>query len=373
MIVYYITAHGYGHAIRACEVIRHLSPDLPLTLRTGNPEWLLRVELGGRPAPILPARFDCGTLGPDATSVDLERTADAAEAIMAANDARLAAELDLLESLGARIIVSDAAGFPLRAAREAGIHSVLVANFTWPAIYEALLQRERPAPPLARRFRRTIDRMQAEYDQGELFLVPGLDIPMRACRERREIPLIARRGRPRRAELAGALGLDEKRPIWLLYLGAEGRAGMQWERLARLGDGAGPLQIVAYRPPAGAEAFVRPIPESFEHADAVASVDAAIAKPGYGTASECMAAGTPLFYTTRPQFAEAAAIDRDLQAWGGALCIPEDDFLSLLWSPWLDRLPELRAVVHRVDGSGGMAAAAEIERLWRGPSGARAD
>jgi hypothetical protein len=78
-----------------------------------------------------------------------------------------------------------------------------------------------------------------------------------------------------------------------------------------------------------------------------------------------MAAGTPLFYTTRPQFAEAAAIDRDLRAWGGALCIPERDFLGLDWEAWLARLPELKGRAKPADGSGGAVAAAEIENRWR--------
>jgi hypothetical protein len=369
MIVYSISAHGFGHAVRACEVIRRLARDLPLTIRSEVPEWLLRSELGDRPFDLQPARFDCGTVGPDSTSVDLRATIDAVQPLLDANDARLRDEIALLRRLNARVVVADAPAFPLRAAAEAGIPSMLIANFTWMGIYADLVDREQPDAALERRARRAIDRLQADYDRGDLLLVPGLAMPIRACRERLDVPLIARRGVPRREHLAAVAGLDAARPIWLLYLGTEGRLGMQWNRLVELRDSDGhPLQLVAYRVPPEAEGRVRALPEDFGHADVVASVDAAIAKPGYSMTAECMAAGTPMFYAPRPQFAEAVAIDRELRAWGGGVCIPEDDFASLRWEPWLARLGELKKAARPLDGNGGAAVAAVIENYWRAGS-----
>jgi L-arabinokinase len=369
MIVYYISAHGFGHAVRACEVIRRLPADLPLTIRTEAPEWLLRSELGARPFDPQPACFDCGTLGPDSTAVDLAMTIDAAEPLLDANDTRLAGEVAMLCRLGARVVVADAPAFPLRAAAEAGIPSILVANFTWSAIYRRLLEQTHPDAALADRATRVIDRIQADYDRGGTLLVPALDIPLQACRRRMDIPLIARRGIPRRAELAAAAGLDAARPIFLLYLGVGGRRGMQWDRLASLADSNGnPLQLVAYDVPSGLALSVRAIPEAFGHADAIASVDAAIAKPGYSIVAECLAAGTPIFYPPRPQFAEADVIHRALRDWGGGLCIAEADFLALDWQSSLARLSELKAAARPVDGSGGTVVATLIENHWRSES-----
>jgi hypothetical protein len=366
MIVYYITAHGFGHAVRSCEVIRNLPADLPLTIRSEVPEWLLRSELGGWDFALAPARFDCGTIGPDATRVDLAATIDAAEPILAANDARLDDEVAFLRRVGARVVVADSAAFPLRAARAAGVSSILVANFTWAAIYEGLVAIERPGAALAERARRVIERFQVDYDQGDLALVPGLAVSMRACRARHDVPLIARRGRSRRAELAAALGLDPARPIILFYMGVEGREGMRWDRLGGLAcaDGA-PPQLVAYRAPEGAGDFIHVIPQEIGHSDAVASVDAAIAKPGYSTIAECMGGGVPILFTARPQFCEAQAIERDLMAWGGARAIPTEDFLSLHWNPYLARLLELRAAARPAPADGGAQVAAEIEKRWR--------
>lgn len=360
MIVYYVTAHGFGHAVRACEVMRHLPPDVPLTVRSEVPEWLLRSELGGRPFELIPARFDCGTLGPDSTSVDLKMTIDTAEPLLDANDQRLDAERTLLRRLGARVVVADAPSFPLRAAREAGAASVLIANFTWSAIYGHLLETEQPDAGLAGRARRVIERMQAEYDMGDLLLVPGLDVPLRACRERCDIPLIARRGQRRRDELARELGLDPTRPILLVYLGTEGRRGVDWEAVAAMRIAGGPPQLVGYRAPEGAAGLILPLPTGMHHADATASVDAVITKPGYSTAAECLAGGTPVLFTPRPQFAEGTAIERALVEAGIGLCIPEADFLAGEWQPWVDRVLALGRAANPTDGSGGRVAAETI-------------
>src|SRR5688572_19570159 len=104
MIVYYITSHGFGHAVRSCEVIRNLPPHLPLTLRTNLPEWFPRNELPGRPFELTHAEFDCGVLGPDSARVDLELTVSTMEKIQACNEARLEDEIRFLKDCNARVV-----------------------------------------------------------------------------------------------------------------------------------------------------------------------------------------------------------------------------------------------------------------------------
>jgi len=91
-----------------------------LALRTEAPATLLRSELGERHYALLPGRFDCGTLGPDSTSVDLAATLTVVESVLDANETRVEEEIALLRSAGARIVVSDIPAFPLRVAQIAG-------------------------------------------------------------------------------------------------------------------------------------------------------------------------------------------------------------------------------------------------------------
>jgi hypothetical protein len=362
MIVAYITSHGFGHAVRACETLRGLPPEIPVILRTRVPPSFLSSRMNSRPFTIEPAAFDCGTLGPDSRRVDLRATLDAIEPLLDANDARLDSEAEWLRRAGARLVVSDVPALPLAAARRAGVPSILLANFTWSAIYRHLLQFERPPSELAARLTSVIERLDAQYAQGDLLLIPGLEIPMNACRAQEIIGLVARRGRTRRAALARALDLDPSRPIFLVYLGRQGEAGMRWERLDRLRG----LQLVGFAIPPPAESFIHPVPEdALDHADVAASVDGVVGKAGYGIGSECIASGTPLLYPPRPQFAEMLAVDRVMKQWGGGLPIPEDDFLSLQWRPYLDRLLSRRQPPERLDCSGSHRAVEVYSRAWR--------
>lgn len=361
MIVYYITSHGFGHAARSCEVIRNLPAGAPLTLRTAVPESFLRHELRGRPFTLAPAEFDCGVLGPDSSAVDLERTVAKMEGLLARNEGRLTEEVEFLQGCGARLVVADVAPFALRAAREAGLPSILIANFTWTAIYQYLLDHYCEEEALAGRTRRVIEAMQREYDMGELMLATDMRIPMRACRQRRDVPLVARKGTSRRERLIEKLKLDPARPIYLLYVGRDGMAGMQWERLARL-EG---MQLVSYTPPPGSEHFVHMLPEELiDHIDAAPTVDAVIAKAGYGICSECISTSTPLIYPPRPQFAEMLALDEVMERWGGGLKMSEEDFKSLNWQPYLERMEGLTLRPETVDCTGGPVCARTIMERW---------
>jgi hypothetical protein len=363
MIFYYISAHGFGHMVRDCEVIRNLPPEIPLVLRTAGAQWFLRNELAGRPIEIAPAQFDRGTLGPDSSQIDLARTIDQVESLIAREEAELKEEVALLKARGARLVVSDVPSFALEAAREAGVPSILIANFTWAGIYQHLADHFCDDGALRERTLRVIDHLQHQYDMGDLMLAADMCIPMRACHARRDVPMIARRGMNRRDILTRELGLNPARPILLLYIGREGIVDVRWERLKEFAD----LQLIAFNPPPGSEPYVHALPESLvDHSDAVASVDAVIAKPGYGMCGECIATGTPLIYMTRPQFAEMEAIDEIMQRWGGGLRIEEEDFKGLNWGPCLGRLKQIKVAPGKIDCSGGQICAEVIRAAWNG-------
>jgi len=361
MIVWYITSHGFGHAVRSTLILARVDREIPVTLRTECPRWFLEQKLTGRPFELAPAAFDCGTLGPDATRIDLRRTLERAEELIARNERRIDEEVQWLRARGARLVVADIVPFALRVARRAGIPSILIANFTWAGIYRHLVEMEQPDEALRRRAAAVIEHMRAEYAEGDLLLTTGFVSDAEACRERREMPLVAAAGRPRRAELARARGLDPARPIYLVYLGREGLQGLEPDARPRLRD----LQLVGYAAPAGLEELVRPLDEeTMPTADAFASVDGVIGKAGYGTCAQCLAVGTRMLYLPRPQFAEWYALDRALRRWGGGLCIPERDFLRLDWRPWLERLGRQR-IRQTPDCTGAERCAREIERAWR--------
>ncbi|MBV9852682.1 MAG: hypothetical protein JO250_23735 [Armatimonadetes bacterium] len=334
-LCYYITGHGYGHAIRTAQILKALPPDVPLILRTVVPERLFREEAPGRDFSYRPAEFDCGCLQSDSVTVLPRATLDRYAEIAAANEARLPEEVAFLKREGVRAVVTDIPAFPLRAAREAGLPGFAVANFTWHDIYQEYTETPDDGALLAH--------MAEEYGAATAAFLTPLSTPTVADPFPRveRVPLVARRGRNIRAALDATLTIQAPpelgagravRHLALLYLGVWG-LDMDWAALAAAAD----WLFLTYDPPA------LPVPNvvtldrrRWPYADVSASVDAVVSKPGYGTVTECIANGVPLIYVPRPAFSEYDTLVAGMARWGGGVPIRDTDFRAGSWQDALD-------------------------------------
>ena len=75
-ICYYITGHGFGHSVRAAQVIRALPGDQRLIIKTTAPPSFFREELPGREFALIRDEFDCGVLQTDSVTVRPRETLD---------------------------------------------------------------------------------------------------------------------------------------------------------------------------------------------------------------------------------------------------------------------------------------------------------
>lgn len=289
--------------------------------------------------------FDAGPAMDDSGAIDCARTLAEAEAMARRNAGRLDAEAEFLRRAGVSIVASDSASFPLAAAARAGLPSAAVANFTWLEIFAPYAKDSPRHAALLRQMRR-------EYEQASLAIVPGLDVPMPAFRRQWRAPIVARQGRSIRSALARSLKLDTRLP-WLLFYPGNLGFPFDWQALRA----ARALFLVFAPPPRPVENVISLAGVRVRHQDVVASVDGAIAKPGYGIVGECLACRTPLLYIERERFAEYDAMDRALQSWGGAIRAAPGDFLSGEWLRKLERLLRLRpARPAGLDGASAIAA-----------------
>lgn len=321
MLCYYITGHGFGHAIRATQVIQALPLDLPLIIKTTAPEWLFREELKGRKFEYVAAEYDCGCLQSDSVTVLRRETLTRYAEIARRNAMRLPEEIAFLRESGIRCIASDVPSFPLFAAREAGIPSVAVANFTWHDIYSEYVETDEDAVLLRQ--------MASEYAVATVACITPLSVPTVGdvfphCEY---VPLVARRGTPKRGALAKALGIPIDKRLALLYLGGWG-LDIDWPALEQWNDWVFLLD--------------RPLPQAvsnvcafdanqWPYADVAASVDAVVSKAGYGTLTECIANFVPLIYLPRSGFVEHEALVLGMKEWGGGVEISEAAFFAGEW------------------------------------------
>ena len=76
-IAYYITAHGYGHGVRSCDILSALyrkDPGVEITVTTDLPESFLRNRVPGKGFTFRLGAFDVGMVQTDSIRVDVEAT-----------------------------------------------------------------------------------------------------------------------------------------------------------------------------------------------------------------------------------------------------------------------------------------------------------
>jgi len=334
-LVVYVTSHGFGHLNRAVAVINRMPAEVPVTVR-GHPDlfdhWRERLR---RPAVLDAFVSDAGAVNPpgDSAATDGAATLELAQRVHAEAMSRVEVEAARLRDGGAAAVLCDAPFVPLIAARRAGVPGFVLANFTWADIYAPHARRigagalafvaevrhaYRQAVAL---FRAEPAMRMADFDRDKVI----------------EVGMVVTPGRDRGDELRKLLGLDPDAKLVYWYVGRYGQADIGWERVAALG--AKGVHFVGFHP-----AEVGPIPnlhvvpaDGWAGADLAASADAIVAKAGYGTACEAMAARVPIIYPPRTGFAEHRALDSALRSWGGGLPASARAFAEMKIGRLLDR------------------------------------
>jgi hypothetical protein len=352
-ILYYLTAHGYGHAVRACAICREFAPDIRVLFRTLIPRKFFQEEIKS-PFGYFPDQFDCGCIQRDSVTVAKQETLEAYMRLAEQNQARLEREANWILQTGVDGIVSDITPFAFEAAGEAGIPSVAVSNFTWYDIYETYVPDYPAFQPYLQKIRR-----QYEMAVQLLELMPSTGMPY--FRNRMKVPLVGGVGRCVRDQLRGHLGLDKERHLALIYLGEFGMDGINWKNLGKLDDwgflGIYPLPFS----PANYHLVKK---EDFAYLDLVASVDVMVSKIGYGSFSQSLMHGTPLIYLPRDGFAEFPILEKALVEWGHGYRLEQEDYRALRWEEALRRVISRTRPEPKIS-EGARMCAREIEKVIR--------
>lgn len=260
MIVYYVSAHGYGHATRSSALAAALPG--PVTIVTSAPARLFP----GLPVEAPFPGLDLGLIQRDALAVDLEATRRAHEDLARRWDEGASFERARLRRLGARLVLSDVAALPFDAAE---CPSAAVANFDWDWM---LLSLGLPG------FRHA-----EAYRKASLYLRLPMSAPTAAFRRVEEAPLLGRVSKLSREEARARAGLT--RPTALVAFGGfetELRVDLPGYDLLRVGPDRLDMPFV----------------------DLVQACDLVVGKPGYGTFAEALLHQRPMLYVPRPDFPE---------------------------------------------------------------------
>jgi hypothetical protein len=332
-----ISAHGLGHLAQTAPVLNalhELSPSLQLTVRSAIPRDQLRRRIYADFAHLQEAR-DFGFVMHNAVDVDLAASARRYREFHADWPQRVAAEAEWLRRHDFGAVLSNVAYLPLAAAGAAGMPGAGLCSLNWADLFAHYFAGEPWAAEIH-------GQILAAYNAAKGFLrvTPGL--PMTELPRRHGIAPIASVGRRDRAHVSQLLGLEESERWLLLAMGGiEFRLPLEnWPQT----PGLNWLVPAAWQ-------LRRADVRSFDVAglgfsDLLASVDAVITKPGYGTFVEAACGGIPILYLQRDDWPET----QPLAAWlaGNARArmltresLMSGDFLGILRELWATPAPKL--------------------------------
>ncbi|OEL36892.1 L-arabinokinase [Dichanthelium oligosanthes] len=197
VFAYYITGHGFGHATRSLEVVRHLvAAGHDVHVVTAAPEFVFTTEISSPCLHIRKVLLDCGAVQADALTVDrLASLEKYHQTAVVPRESILRTEVEWLNSIKADLVVSDVVPVACRAAADAGIRSVCVTNFSWDFIYAEYVV------AAGHHHRSIVWQIAEDYSHCEFLLrLPGY-CPMPAFRDVIDVPLVVRRLHKSRSEV----------------------------------------------------------------------------------------------------------------------------------------------------------------------------
>jgi len=324
-----VSGHGYGHLAQCAPVVQALRerlPELQLTVMSELPRALLERWLAGEFTAIQ-AVIDPVLRMHSAWEVDIAASREAGNEFHRHWSADLRREIERLHSIDPDVVLANIPYRLLLAARQAGIPAVALCSLNWAAVYAAYCGTQAPDRVL-------LEQMWSGYRAAEMFLAPTPSLAMPQLENLRAIGPIARRGRSRRACLHAALSLPPTTRVVLVVLGGiptelplenwPAREGVAWLIPDRVQTGRNDLFDLGRLP--------------MPFIDALASADAVLTKPGYGTYAEAVCNAVPILTLSRPDWPETPGLNDWAREYGCLEEITPAQFHAGDWLRALDRL-----------------------------------
>jgi hypothetical protein len=356
-ILFYITGHGYGHAVRSNQVIRQLleaRSDLEIHVRTTAPDWLFsdpssRVTVSHQ-------SIDVGVVQRDSLQPDLAATLRACEILHADFPRLKRKEIGFVQDHNIRLIAGDIPPLCFEIAAQAGIPSVALANFTWNWIYRGYIGRY-PG------FSAVIDEMESCYSKATLALTLPYSCEMGIFPRQEGIPWIARVSGLTKEESREKFHLPKSAIIALVTFGGLGLQRLPWHKLKEIRQ----FFFVATGAVQNRDGNLLILPDGQpRYEDLLRGVDLVVTKPGYGIVADVIAHRVPMLYTDLGNFPEYPFLRQALSDLATAEYVPQQDLLSGTIAAALNRLLVKKPNWPSVSLDGARVAAGRILELLGG-------
>jgi hypothetical protein len=326
-LVVSISGHGFGHVAQTAPILNLLQermPQLHLTVRSTVPLAHLRSRIRVQ-FDHLPSHGDIGMVMSSALDIHVDDSRAAYHAFHADWDARVADEARLLLDLGADMVFSNVGYLPLAGAQQAGIPNAALCSLNWFDIYRHYAGDDAVAAQIL-----------ACYANADAFLRATPGMAMEVLSNLVAIEPVAAVGRDRRDELDRQLRLSRDEMLVLVSMGGiVSRLPIEcWPHI----DGVRWLVQENWQVNHPDAIVLESLTMDFS--DLLASSDALLCKPGYGSFVEAACSGIPVLYVNRPDWPESSALTGWLRQHGVCREVMREQLqrgeiakdLSALWS-----------------------------------------
>lgn len=305
-LVVSISGHGFGHVAQTAPILNALHkliPQLRITVRSAVPLAHLRSRIRV-PFAHLQSHGDIGMVMSSALDVRAEESRAAYRQFHADWDARVTDEAKLLRELKADFVFSNVGYLPLAGAQQAGIPNAALCSLNWYDIYRHYCGEDEIAAQI-----------RSCYANADAFLRATPGMTMESLPNLIPVAPIADLGDNRRDELNCHLRLSKEQKLVLVSMGGIATR-LPVERWPRI-DGVRYLVQQSWQARHPDAIVLESLPMSFS--DLLASSDALLCKPGYGSFVEATCSGTPVLYVSRADWPESPALVEWLQTHGVCL------------------------------------------------------
>ncbi len=356
-IAYYITAHGYGHGTRSCDILNALraaNPTVPIIVKTDLPIDFMKSRLSDG-IDLRQGAFDVGLIQKDSINIDLDASISAIEKVYARESELIEQEVAFIQEENIGVVVADIPAIPLAAAQQAGIPNIACANFGWDWIYSEFIDHDP-------RWKTYMDKIRQVYEKTDLLLRQPFAEPMAAFNNQVDLPLMAKPGTTRRELITATTGSDSKKRWALLSFSSLNLDQGALETIAQLKD----YELFSVEPLRWADSNIHSIPRSVvSFADILASCDVVITKPGFGIVSECIANNKPIIYSDRKNFKEYPVLVASIERFCQQAFIPNAELYSGRFKRALQDIEMASEPPEQIkDGGAELAAQHILDRLF---------
>ena len=311
-----------------------LAPATRFDIFTKIPAWFFEDTLpfGFDYHPLL---TDIGLAQKSAFEADLDETQQQLDAFLPFNQAGVIATAQKINRLGCNLVICDIAPMGIMVARQAGIPSVLVENFTWDWIYAAYLK-DRPRMESHVKYLKRIFKTADIHIQTSPVCKP-------TSADLTSLP-VSRKIKTSKIKLKARLGLSPHEKTILVSTGGVPHKFGFLEKLKV-------SKKIRFIIPGGSKVaktcdnlILLPHHSTYHHPDLVNLSDAVVGKVGYSTLAEVYHSGVPFGYIQRRNFRESAKLVAYIKNRMPGISIEEPEFHHGDWVSKIDDLLKLAPV-----------------------------